>query len=202
MNRLLSFLPDAPLLALIRLPNPLLLGALYALSEIFLGITRRSGAGAVSRDRRSLWILWGVIGGSLLLAQMALACPAGKLPHAHLCALIGLVLFLAGISLRWVSIFYLGRFFTVNVAIAQKHELVDCGPYRLIRHPSYTGALLAFVGFGLALGNWLALLCLLIPITGAFLWRMNVEERALTDALGDPYRNYIRRTKRLIPFVY
>ncbi len=202
MNGLPSFLPGAPLLALMQLPNPLLLGALYALSEIFLGVTRRSGSETVSRDRRSLLILWAVIGGSLLLARVALSYPVGKLPHAHLCSLLGLILFSAGIGLRWWSIFYLGRFFTVDVAIAQKHELIDSGPYRLIRHPSYTGALMAFFGFGLALGNWLALLCLLIPTTGAFLWRMKVEERALTDALGDPYRNYTRRTKRLIPFVY
>ena len=105
-------------LALIRLPSPLFLGPLYALSEIFLGITRRSGSGTISRDRRSLGILWAVIGASLLLAQFALAQPIGKLPDPQLCSLIGLVLFLAGIVLRWWSIFYLGRFFTVDVAIA------------------------------------------------------------------------------------
>lgn len=79
--------------------------------------------------------------------------------------------------------------------------MIDTGPYRFIRHPSYTGALLAFVGFGCCLGNWMSILCVL-PILGAFLWRMRVEERALIDALGEDYRAYMRRTKRLIPFIY
>ena len=185
-----------------HLPSPALLGAFYALSEIFLAITKRSGAGTVSRDRRSLFLLWAIIGFSIVLAYFALTIRVGKLPYPHFWAVAGLILFLGGVALRWSSIFYLGRFFTVDVAIAQQHELIDTGPYRLIRHPSYTGALLTFVGFGLALGSWLALLCLILPITAAFLWRVRVEEQALTEALGDAYREYMLRTKRLVPFVY
>jgi protein-S-isoprenylcysteine O-methyltransferase len=179
-----------------------LLGGFYALSEIFLAVTKRSGAGTVSRDRRSLFLLWAIIGFSIVLAYFSLTIRFGKLPHPHFWAFIGLLFFLGGAALRWSSIFYLGRFFTVDVAIAQKHELIDTGPYRFIRHPSYTGALLTFIGFGLALGSWLALLCLILPITAAFLWRIRVEENALTEALGDDYRQYILRTKRLVPFVY
>jgi protein-S-isoprenylcysteine O-methyltransferase len=181
---------------------PAFLGAFYALSEIFLGITRRSGAGSVSRDRCSLPILWMIIGASIFFAQYTLTIPASRLAHREFCLWAGVVLFLAGVALRWYSIFQLGRFFTVDVAIAQKHQLVDSGPYRLIRHPSYTGALLAFVGFGLALGSWLAILCLIIPITAAFLWRIHVEEKALINAMGGQYRDYMSRTKRLVPFLY
>ena len=198
LNLLLPALHISPL----KLPIPLLLGVSYGLSEFFLGLTRRSGAGTVSRDRRSLVLLWAIIGLSFFLAQLALSSSIGKLPHPSLCLMIGLVVFIGGIALRWSSIFYLGRFFTVDVAIAEKHELIETGPYRLIRHPSYTGALMAFLGFGLSLGHWLALLCLIIPITSAFLWRIRIEERALIDALGQPYRDYILRTKRLIPFVF
>jgi protein-S-isoprenylcysteine O-methyltransferase len=185
-----------------HLPPPALRGILYCLSEIFLAITKRSGQGTVSRDRSSLFLLWAIIGFSILLAYFALTSRSGRLPHPHFWAFIGLFFFLGGVVLRWYSIFHLGRFFTVDVAIAQKHELIDTGPYRFIRHPSYTGALLAFAGFGLALGSWLSLLCLILPITAAFLWRIRVEEHALTEALGDSYRQYILRTKRLIPFVY
>jgi protein-S-isoprenylcysteine O-methyltransferase len=124
------------------------------------------------------------------------------LPHSRIIPIIGVALFACGIALRWYSIFYLGRFFTVDVAIAPGHELIEAGPYRFIRHPSYTGALLAFFGFALTLGNWLASLCLLLPIAAAFLWRIHVEERALSDALGEVYRGYVRRTKRLLPFIY
>jgi protein-S-isoprenylcysteine O-methyltransferase len=115
---------------------------------------------------------------------------------------IGVSLFIGGIILRWYSIWKLGHFFTVDVAIAHQHQLIDSGPYRFVRHPAYTGALVAFLGFGLCLGNWLSILCLVGPITAAFLWRIRVEEGALIDALGDDYRAYMRRTARLLPFVY
>ena len=180
-----------------------MLGAIYGLSEIALAIMRRSGAQAESRDRSSLALLWIVILGSIALAlAMPSICPAAQLSHVRASYLFGLFLFVAGIVVRWYSIWKLGRFFTVDVSIAKQHRLVDSGPYRFVRHPSYTGALIAFVGFGFCLGNWLSILCLTVPITAAFLCRIRIEERALLDALGEDYRAYMRRTKRLIPFLY
>ena len=102
----------------------------------------------------------------------------------------------------WWAIITLGRFFTVDVTIEKDHELVERGPFRMVRHPSYTGVLLAFVGLALTLDNWAALLVILLPIGVAFIHRMNVEEKALSGALGSQYTNYMRRTKRLVPFVY
>jgi len=58
------------------------------------------------------------------------------------------------------------------------------------------------VGLGLSLGNWAALLVILLPISAAFIHRMNVEENALSGALGPEYTDYMRRTKRLVPFIY
>ena len=124
------------------------------------------------------------------------------LPHGRILASAGVVLFVAGLLLRWWAIITLGRFFTVDVTIEKDHELVEHGPFRIVRHPSYTGVLLAFVGFGLSLGNWAALLVILLPIGAAFIHRMNVEENALSVALGRQYTDYMRRTKRLVPFVY
>jgi protein-S-isoprenylcysteine O-methyltransferase len=90
----------------------------------------------------------------------------------------------------------------VNVAIATDHQLIDRGPYRYVRHPSYTGALMAFLGIGLALANWTSLAILVIPIFSVFARRMRVEESALLLGLGAQYRLYMDRTKRLIPGVY
>jgi protein-S-isoprenylcysteine O-methyltransferase Ste14 len=98
--------------------------------------------------------------------------------------------------------FTLGRFFTVDVTIEKDHELVERGPFRVVRHPSYTGVLLAFVGLALTLDNWSALLVILLPISAAFIHRMNMEENALSGALGREYTDYMQRTKRLVPFVY
>ena len=102
--------------------------------------------------------------------------PDAALPHRRASYLLGLGLFLGGIILRWYSIWYLGRYFTVDVAIAKEHRVIDAGPYRFIRHPSYTGALVAFLGFGFCLGNYMSILFLILPILGAFMWRIHVEE--------------------------
>lgn len=186
-----------------RLPDPLLLGAIYGLSELYLAFTRRSRTRVLTRDRRSLLILWAVIIISIWLAvQMVWMAPGATLPYLRGFYIFGFCVFLAGLILRWYSIGYLGRYFTVNVAIDPDHNLVDSGPYRYIRHPSYTGALLAFLGFGFCLGNWASILFLTVPIIGAFLWRVRIEESAMVEALGQDYRGYMRRTERLIPWVY
>jgi protein-S-isoprenylcysteine O-methyltransferase len=127
---------------------------------------------------------------------------AAALPHPRIFASVGVVLFVAGLMLRWWAIITLGRFFTVDVTIEKDHELVERGPFRAVRHPSYTGVLLAFVGLALSLCNWVALLVILAPIGAAFIHRMNVEEDALSRALGTRYAEYMKRTKRLVPFVY
>jgi protein-S-isoprenylcysteine O-methyltransferase Ste14 len=133
---------------------------------------------------------------------IALHWPAARLPYGQVFALVGVILFVAGLLLRWWAIITLGRFFTVDVTIEKDHELVERGPFRVVRHPSYTGVMLAFVGFALTLRNWAALLIMLLPIFAAFIRRMNVEEDALSRALGSRYAEYMRRTKRLVPFVY
>jgi protein-S-isoprenylcysteine O-methyltransferase Ste14 len=90
----------------------------------------------------------------------------------------------------------LGRFFTRDVATQTGQTVVQDGPYRFIRHPAYSGTLLTLLGIGLTLGNWLALLVVLIS------YRVRVEEQALVDALGEPYRVYMRGARRFIPFVW
>ena len=95
----------------------------------------------------------------------------------------------------------LGKFFTVDVATHDDHSLVDTGPFRFVRHPSYTGLLLEFCGFGVSLGNGLSLLVVILPIVAALAYRMRVEEAALRRVLGAPYDAYCARTKRIIPGV-
>jgi protein-S-isoprenylcysteine O-methyltransferase Ste14 len=165
--------------------------------------TRRSGAGATSKDRYSFLILVPVQAICIGLAiSIAIHLREYTFPANEIVQRCGLGVFALGFALRFYSVFYLGRFFTTNVAIASDHRVIDTGPYRYVRHPSYTGLLLIYIGFGLALGNWISLLVLIIPIYAAFLYRIHVEETALAEALGEPYRNYMKKTKRLIPMVY
>lgn len=184
-----------------KMPFVAVLGLAYGLSEVVLAITHRSKAKTVSKDANSLRVLWIVIIICIWLSlQARTSLPNALLPSWFVP--VGVAVFFIGIGLRWYAIIHLGRFFTVNVTIASDHQLVDTGPYRLVRHPSYTGALLAFVGFTLVVRNWVSLLVVLVPITVAFLYRINVEERALLEALGDRYRSYMARTKCLVPLVY
>ena len=181
-----------------------ILGLAYALSEAGLGLKKRARADSSrSEDRGSLRLIWIVIFASVALAFAAPnVLPSAGTGAAPLLRHLGIAVFAAGLAVRWYSIVHLGRFFTVNVAIASDHLLIDTGPYRYVRHPSYTGALMAFLGLAMCLANWLSLLLMMIPVLAAFLWRMHVEESALLQAFGDRYREYMNRTKRLIPAVY
>jgi protein-S-isoprenylcysteine O-methyltransferase len=180
------------------------LGLIYVASEAVLSLTRRAKKGeARAADRGSLRLLWIVIALSVAAAfSCAPAFPSAALRDAAMWQRMGTALFAAGLVLRWYSIVHLGRFFTVNVAIAADHRVIDTGPYRFVRHPSYTGALMAFLGLALCLANWISLAAMMLPIVAVFLLRIRVEEAALLQALGDQYRNYMGRTKRLIPAVY
>ena len=114
----------------------------------------------------------------------------------------GIFLILLGVLVRQWAIAVLGRFFSLTVRVAEDHRVVDRGPYRLVRHPSYTGALIALVGLSLAVQSWGALLVVLIVFGLGFGYRIRVEEKALTSQLGEDYVGYMKRTKRLIPFLF
>ena len=180
------------------------LGLVLFVSELLLALTRRSRSGTgIKQDRSTLGIIWLVIAISITAGVVvALNFPAAALPHGQIFASLGVALFVAGLILRWWAIITLGRFFTVDVTIEKDHELVERGPFRMVRHPSYTGVLLAFVGVALSYQNWATLLVILLPIGAALVHRMNVEEEALSRALGSRYTEYMKRTKRLVPFVY
>jgi len=183
--------------------NPGIIGPIFGLSEFGLLLWKRSGGNARSADSGSLGMLWGVILGCLALAVVvAIYLPQAQSEVLYRLRAVGGSLCIAGLALRWYSILYLGRFFTVNVAIASDHHVIDTGPYRFIRHPSYTGALLGFIGLGITYANWLSLIIVVLPVLTAFLRRIGIEERALSQALGEPYTQYMARTKRLIPGVY
>ena len=115
---------------------------------------------------------------------------------------IGLVLFWGGIVLRVWSFHTLGRYFTVTVQTSTDQPVIDDGPYRLIRHPSYSGFLLVMMAVGLFIGNWLSLASLTVAVAGGLVFRIRVEERVLRRALGDRYRDYAATHKRLVPFVW
>jgi len=186
-----------------KLPSITTVSLVLLASEILLLVTRRSRAQSSGKDRFTLPLLWLVITLSIFGGFFCRAAlPQFQLPHPTFFYVVGLILFVLGIVIRWVAIIQLGRFFTVNVAIAKDHELITTGLYRYLRHPSYSGTFLIFLGFGLCLLNWISLAILFIPITCAFLWRMRIEESALKEAFGERYQEYARSTARVVPLVY
>ncbi len=115
---------------------------------------------------------------------------------------LGIGLILIGTGLRAYAIRVLGRYFVITVAVGSDQRVVEHGPYRLIRHPSYTGALLALLGIALALTNWASLAAIILCNAVGFGYRVLVEERVLSHALGQSYIAYMRRTRRLIPYLF
>lgn len=112
---------------------------------------------------------------------------------------VGMVLMCAGIAIRQWAVALLGGFFTVDVRVHAGQSVVERGPYRWVRHPSYTGLILTLVGFGLALGNWAALIVLAVLPTAGLVVRIRFEERALLDGLGEPYRRFAASRPHLFP---
>jgi protein-S-isoprenylcysteine O-methyltransferase Ste14 len=117
-------------------------------------------------------------------------------------ASIGLVVLWCGIGLRVWSFRTLGRYVTFTVKTSQDQPVIAAGPYRVIRHPGYAGLILAIIGIGFAMNNWASLVVLTSAITTGLVYRITVEERALSRDLGGRYQRYAEGRKRLVPFVW
>lgn len=176
---------------------------LWFLSEIILNRLLRSGeSDKKNTDKNSLAILWAVILLSLFMGGFTAAVTRFPLFSQNSFALAGLLIIIIGMAVRLMAVKQLGRFFTVDVTIRQDHQIMKKGLYKYVRHPSYSGSLLSFVGYGISLDNYLSLTVVLLPVFISFLYRIKIEEKALTDQFGNDYEEYKKTTKRLIPFVY
>jgi len=174
----------------------------WAAFELWVNL-KAWGSGSTNRDRFSRYL---IIGG--MLVGFALSVTAAN--WLHMLDIVafrsevfysGLTLMVVGLVFRFIAIRQLGQYFVPEVVIQPGHRVVDKGLYRYLRHPSYSGTLITVLGYGLALTNWLSVLIMLTVFFKIYMVRMLVEESALTEALGDEYRQYMRRTKRIIPFV-
>lgn len=143
------------------------------------------------------------VGGAFLSAAMVpSATITGVATVRWLCVLVGAAAIVCGSLGRQWAIHTLGRFFTLDVQVGDGQTVVSDGPYRWVRHPSYTADILAFTGIGLALGNWLSLASAAsLPLLG-LLVRIHVEEEALLTNLGEPYRDFADDRKRLLPGIW
>jgi len=113
----------------------------------------------------------------------------------------GVAAIVAGGVLRRHCFAMLGPRFTPAVKATPDQAVVERGAYKYVRHPSYAAGLLLYGGIGLSLGNWVSLVSAVTPLALAYCYRIAVEERALLQTIGVPYQDYMKRTRRLIPFV-
>lgn len=115
---------------------------------------------------------------------------------------LGILTIILGSLLRRHCFRMLGSSFTGDVRATPDQRIVNTGAYRFLRHPSYSAGLLMNVGFGLTLGNWASLGLLTLAAFAVYSYRIAVEERALLAVVGEPYREFTRTRRRLIPFIY
>jgi protein-S-isoprenylcysteine O-methyltransferase Ste14 len=176
----------------------------WLLGELLALMRSRRMADAKADSELSQVLLMAALLGGLGLGYLAAAKDAGPgLPDGGWWPLIlGLAMLGAGVALRAWAILTLGRFFQYTVVVQEGQRVIESGPYRRIRHPSYSGLLLAMLGLGIALDNVLGIAACLLPALVAFSLRLLSEERVLARELGEPYRDYMRRTDRLIPGVW
>lgn len=171
---------------------------------MFRQLATTARADAVVQDRGSLGILIGLqwTGIALCLAFGWIFQRAAISWQPVAIFWLGILLMLLGVALRWHAIRTLGHYFTRDVAVSATQHVVQSGPYRFVRHPAYSGTFLTMLGVGLAMTNWASLLVLAVGVLLGHLYRVRIEEEALTQAIGQPYIEYMRHTKRFIPWVF
>ena len=151
---------------------------------------------------------WSTLGifASMTAAQVATIADFGYRPVLSpqpLSALVavGTSITIGGLWLRLWSIRTLGRFFTASVTVMENQPVIRDGPYRLLRHPSYSGAVSMSLGIAAMHGSALGLVATLVLALPAYLYRVRIEERAMIAKLGAAYREYAASTWRLVPYV-
>lgn len=177
---------------------------LLTASEMIDSLRRPAEPKARNKDRGSyLLISLSLPIGLFLGGLLAWNFPSLALPGPRVFLFwLGIAIMIFGAGFRWYAIRVLGQFFTRTVKVRKGQKVVEDGPYRFIRHPAYTGVILTLAGIGVAMGHWLALLSLLVFGIASRFYRVLIEENALAEGLGKAYKDYMKRTKRFIPFIW
>ncbi|MGU3374541.1 methyltransferase family protein [Chryseobacterium sp. M5A1_1a] len=176
---------------------------IWFLIENYNLINRKSETGDQKvLDKIGLARLWVVY--FITLAGPVLVSKLVEIPISNFIEIryLGLFVFVFGVGLRLLAIQNLGKFFTMDLSIKKDHQLITNGVYKYIRHPAYSACIIAFIGIGLALNNWLSLFIAVIPGFLALNRRIESEEKALMDTFGNEYTQYRKKTKKWLPFIY
>jgi len=177
--------------------------ALFVAGEYRLRFRSRVNRSGTRSERWSLPVVIVAVAGGLAAGLLLAQRHEATMTWARWpLFVVGIALMAAGLLIRQWAILTLGRFFTVDVRVHPGQTVVDSGPYRWVRHPSYTGMIVFFAGLGLALSDWASLATLLLVPTAGLVVRIHAEERALQAGLGEPYRRFAATRRRLFPGVW
>lgn len=179
------------------------LANLFGISESILAVKKRSKKSTVKRkgDKGSLIALYVVFCISMTAGFM-LADFRSQTGVYYLIVSAGLIIYLLGLLIRWASIIQLKKSFTVDVAINKEHDLKTDGLYKFVRHPSYLGLFLIFFGLSVSMNSMYSFLVICIPVFLVIQYRIYVEEAVLLEEFGEKYREYVRSTRKIIPYIY
>jgi protein-S-isoprenylcysteine O-methyltransferase Ste14 len=180
----------------------LLAWGMMELTEFSQGHERQDGASTIGQRSFRLAAVVCAIATTVVFYLAPHIVPTATIRPGAIAFALGLAMLLAGISLRGWSFKALGQYFTFAIMVSSDQPVVATGPYRLVRHPSYTGILLACTGIGLTSANWAGLAGVTLLPLAFICWRIHVEENALLATLGDRYRCYASQHKRLVPLIW
>jgi protein-S-isoprenylcysteine O-methyltransferase Ste14 len=164
---------------------------------------RQGAKDANSKDSGSLKVILGGMWMALIIAYPLAFVKAWAFPQRWQLPLfiVGVLLIVLGSVLRRYCWRTLGEYFTGDVKARPDQPVITSGPYRWVRHPSYTAGMIMFIGIGLALGSWFSFALLTIATIATYSYRVAVEERVLLETIGAPYGSYMKERKRFIPYI-
>ena len=177
--------------------------SIWFASEILLARLMRSGTNDKKKqDKGSIVFIWVMIALAISMGIMFSINNRFYISNQQLIPYIGIITIVVGMVFRFISIWTLGRLFTVDVTIRDNHTIKKNGIYSIVRHPSYLGSLVSFIGFGISLNSWLSLMAIAVLMTIAFIYRIKIEEKVLINQFGADYLEYKKKTYGLIPWIY
>ncbi len=176
---------------------------LYGFFEVFMNLRQRRKNNAITiKDKGSLWLLYGLITLGYALSFSIGATKTGRMYPWNAFFAIGMALIVVGFIIRIHSMLTLKQYFTYSVAKVEDHKIIATGLYKFIRHPGYLGQLMIFLGISISVSNWFSILLMMMPILIGYLYRMRIEEKFMSEQLGEDYFIYQEHTKKIIPLLY
>lgn len=177
---------------------------LISISGILINLLKKGNKPGIlkTQDNGSLILFRLLVPAAIIMSLVFYFTGLGRIQLSLYWVWTGYLFVLSGLAIRWIAVISLGQAFTVKVSILKNQRLKTDGIYKKVRHPSYSGLMLYYLGLGLVMQNWFCLLILVLA-PGIAVWkRIQVEETLLSAHFGEAYHSYVARSRKLIPWIY